>query len=117
MLGTPDTPLGGDEFDRISAAIAQGVPLDVALDLIMQRTCELLEVHQAAFFLAEEPGPSLRLTVASPSLPAQPVLLGPNEGVEGWVVRRARPIAVANPSTDPRFAPFRSWSDSLPPDA
>jgi predicted SnoaL-like aldol condensation-catalyzing enzyme len=57
MIGAPGTPLSGDEFDRISTAIAQGVPLDVALDLIMQRTCDLLEVQQAAFLLAEEPGP------------------------------------------------------------
>ena len=117
MIGSPRTPLSGDEFDSISAAIAQGVPLDAALDLIMQRTCDLLEVQQAAFFLAEEPGTTLRLTAASTGLPAQPVLLAPHEGVEGWVVRRARPIAVVNPRTDPRFAPFRSWSDMLPPDA
>jgi GAF domain-containing protein len=32
-------------------------------------------------------------------------------------MRRARPIAVVNPSADPRFAPFHSWSDTLPPDA
>jgi signal transduction histidine kinase len=117
MIGAPRTPLSGDEFDHVSAAIAQGVPLEVALDLIMQRTCDLLEVHQAAFFLTEGPGPVLRLTAASMGLPAQPVLLAPNEGVEGWVARRARPLAVANPSADPRFAPFRSWSDNLPPDA
>src|SRR6185503_2289378 len=117
MIGAPGTPLSGDAFDSISAAIAQGVSLDVALDLIMQRTCDLLEVDQAAFFLAEEPGPMLRLTAASTGIPAQPVLLAPNEGVEGWVIRRARPIAVVNPSADPRFAPFHCWSDTLPPDA
>lgn len=117
MTGAPGTPLSGDEFDRISAAIAQGAPLEVVLDLIMQRTCDLLEVQQAAFFLAEEPGPTLRLTAASSGLPAQPVLLAPHEGVEGWVVWRARPIAVVNPRADPRFAPFRSWSDMFPPDA
>ena len=117
MIGASGTPLSGDAFDSISAAIAQGVPLDVALDLIMQRTCDLLEVQQAAFFLAEAPGTTLRLTAASTGLPAQPVLLAPNEGVEGWVVRRARPIAVVNPRADPRFARFRSWSDMIPPDA
>jgi two-component system, OmpR family, sensor kinase len=117
MIGALGTPPSGDAFDHISTAIAQGVPLDVALGLIMQRTCDLLEVQQAAFFLAEGPGPSLRLTAASTGVPAQPVLLAPNEGVEGWVVRRGRPIAVVNPSADPRFAPFRSWSDILPPDA
>jgi GAF domain-containing protein len=117
MIGTPDTPLSGDAFEHVSAAIAQGVPLEVALDLIMQRTCDLLEVHEAAFFLAEQPQATLRLTAASTGIPAQPVLLAPNEGVEGWVARRGRPIAVVNPSADPRFAPFRSWSHDLPSEA
>jgi signal transduction histidine kinase len=117
MFGTPDTPLSGDAFEHVSAAIAQGVPLNVALDLIMQRTCDLLEVHQAAFFLVEEPRAILRLTAASTGIPAQPVLLAPNEGVEGWVARRGRPLAVVNPDADPRFAPFHSWLDDLPPEA
>lgn len=116
-MGAPNTPLRSDEFEQVSAAISHGVPLEVALDLIVQRTSELLEVHQAAFFLAEGPGPSLRLTAASTGIPAQPVFLAPNEGVEGWVMRRGRPLAVVDPSADPRFAPFRSWSDALPPDA
>jgi signal transduction histidine kinase len=117
MIGELNTPLSGDEFDNISAAIAQGVSLDVALDLIIQRTRDLLEIHQAAFFLAEGPGMMLRLRAASTGIPAQPVLIAPNEGVEGWVMQRARPIAVVNPSADPRFAPFHSWSETLPPDA
>jgi signal transduction histidine kinase len=117
MIGAPSTPLSGDEFDNISAAISRGVSLDVALDLIIQRTRDLLEIHQAAFFLAEGPGLMLRLRAASTGIPAQPVLIAPNEGLEGWVMQRARPIAVANPRADPRFAPFHSWSDTLPPDA
>ena len=117
MSGTPDTPLSGDAFEHVSAAIAQGVPLDVALDLIMQRTCDLLEVHQAAFFMVEGPRATLRLTAASTGISAEPVLLARNEGVEGWVAQRGRPIAVVNPSADPRFAPYHSWSGNLPPEA
>jgi GAF domain-containing protein len=116
MIGTSDTPLSGDAFEHVSAAIAQGVPPDMALDLIMQHTCDLLEAHQAAFFMAEEPRASLRLTAASMGIPAQPVLLAPNEGVEGWVARRGRPLAVINPGADPRVAPFHSWADDLPPE-
>ncbi len=79
----PSTPLRGDEFEHVSAAIAHGVPLEVALDLIVQRTCDLLEVDQAAFFLAEGQGPSLRLAATNTGIPAQPVVLAPYEGVEG----------------------------------
>jgi signal transduction histidine kinase len=117
MTGAPNPPISGDEFEHISAALDRGVPLEDALDLIMQRTCELLEVQQAAFFRAEWPGPRLRLMAASNGLPAQPVLLEPNQGVEGWVAWRARPIAVLNPSADPRFAAFHWWSGDLPPEA
>jgi signal transduction histidine kinase len=111
------SPIGGDEFEHVSAALDRGVSLEDALDLIMQRTCDLLEVHQAAFFRAEWPGPYLRLMAASAGLPVQPVLLEPNQGVEGWVARRARPIAVLNPSADPRFASFHWWNGDVPLDA
>ena len=113
MAETLDSPIGGDEFEHVSAALDRGVSLEDTLDLIMQRTCDLLEVHQAAFFRAEWPGPCLRLMAASAGLPPQPVLLEPNQGVEGWVARRARPIAVLNPSADPRFASFHWWNGDV----
>lgn len=117
MAGAPGSPISGDEFENVSAALDRGVPLEAALDLIMQRTCDLLEVSQAAFFRVEWPGPRLRLVAASNGLPAQPVLLEPNQGVEGWVARRGRPIAVPSPSADPRFASSHWWSGDVPPDA
>jgi two-component system OmpR family sensor kinase len=106
-----------DAFAHISAAIARGEPLAVTLDLIMRRTCDLLEVEQAALFLVEGPGQSLRLMAASDGLPDEPVLRPPGMGVEGWVARRGRPIAAMNPARDPRFAPLPAWGDTLPPDA
>src|SRR4051794_17747576 len=41
MIEAPGSSFSGDEFENVSAAIAQGVPLEVALNLIMQRTCDL----------------------------------------------------------------------------
>lgn len=106
-----------DAFAYISAAIARGEPLAVTLDLIMRRTCDLLEVEHAALFLVEGPGQGLRLMAASDGLPEAPVLRPPGTGVEGWVMRRGRPIAVTSPATDPRFAPLPAWGGSVPPDA
>lgn len=106
-----------DAFAHIGAVIAQGAPLAATLELIMQRTCDLLEVQQAALFLAEGPRPGLRLIAASGGLPETPVLRPPGVGVEGWVMRRGRPIAVINPVTDTRFAPLPPWSESLPAEA
>src|SRR3954452_19945036 len=99
MARSPGAPFSGDAFEDISTIIGSGQPLEVALALIMGRTCDLLEVQQAALFLAEEAG-SLRLAASSSELPSQPVLLAPGVGVEGWVMRRGRRLAVVNPAAD-----------------
>jgi signal transduction histidine kinase len=117
MARSADPALHDDAFAHISAVIARGEPLAVTLDLIMHRTCDLLEVQQAALFLAQGPDLGLRLVAASGGLPETPVFRRVGVGVEGWVMRRGRPIAVINPATDPRFSPLPPWSDILPPDA
>jgi signal transduction histidine kinase len=117
MARPPDIPFSDDAFEDISAVISSGKPLDVALGVLMGRTCDLLEVQQANLFLAEAPGTSLRLAASSSALPAQPVLLAPGVGVEGWVMRRGRRLAVVNPAADKRFAAAPRWSGELPPDA
>ena len=117
MARSPRAPFGGDAFEDISAVIGSGEPLDVALTMIMGRTCDLLEVQQADLFLAEGPGPGLRLAASSSTLPDQPVLLASGVGVEGWVLRRGRQLAVVNPAADQRFAAAPRWSDDLPPAA
>ena len=115
MARSANTELHGDVFAHISALIARHEPLAATLELIMHRTCDLLEVQQAALFLTEGPEPSLRLVAASSGLPATPVIRSSGVGVEGWVLRRGHMIAVANPAADPRFTPLPPWSDSLPP--
>jgi two-component system, OmpR family, sensor kinase len=117
MTPSPDTALPEDAFEHISDVIARGEPLAATLDLIMLRTCDLLEVQAAALFLAEGTVPGLRLVAASSGLPATPEIRAPGVGVEGWVMRRDRPIAVINPATDPRFMPLPPWSDTLSSDA
>jgi two-component system OmpR family sensor kinase len=111
--GAP-SPLHGDELEYVSAALALEGSLDEALSQIMQRTCDLLDVYQASFFLAEWPGPRLRLMATSTGLPTDPVIMEPSQGVEGWVARRNRPFAVANPGGDARFAPYEPWSGPPP---
>ncbi len=117
MARSPGAPFSGDAFEDISAVIGSGGPLEATLALIMGRTCDLLEVLQAALFLAEGPGASLRLVASSSELPAQPVLFAPGVGVEGWVMRRGRRLAVVNPAADQRFATAPRWNDDLPPAA
>ena len=115
MARSPGAPFSGDAFEDISALIRNGEPLEVALAFIMGRTCDLLEVQQAALFIAQ--GPSLRLMASSSALPNQPVLLAPGVGVEGWVMQRGRRLAVVNPTADQRFAAAPRWSDDVPPAA
>ncbi|NTW97553.1 MAG: GAF domain-containing sensor histidine kinase [Oscillochloris sp.] len=117
MPRASDSAFSDDTFAHISALITRGEPLAATLDLIMRRTCDLLEVQRAALFLIEEPGPNLQLIAASRGLPEAPVLRPPGIGVEGWVMRRGRPIVVVNPAADPRFTPLPDWDDTLPPEA
>jgi signal transduction histidine kinase/antitoxin (DNA-binding transcriptional repressor) of toxin-antitoxin stability system len=115
MARSSSSALQEDAFAHISAAIARGEPLAATLDLIMRRTCDLLEVRHAALFLIEGLGPGLRLVASSGGLPEAPLLRAPGAGMEGWVMRRGRPIAVISPADDPRFAPLPAWDDTLPP--
>ena len=76
-------------FADSSAVIARAEPSAATLTLIMHRTCDLLEVQQAALFLAEGPGFALRLSAASGGLPETPVLRPTGVSVEGCRVSAA----------------------------
>lgn len=116
MVRSSDSASHDDAFAHISAVIDRGESLTATLDLIMHQTCDLLEVQQAALFLSEGATADLRLIAASDGLPETPVLRPPGAGVEGWVMRRGRPIAIVNPATDRRFAPLPQWSTTVLPD-
>ncbi len=117
MARSPGTSFSDDAFEHINAAITSSESLELALDLIMERICDLLEVQQSRLFLAEEAGQRLRLAAASTERPAEPILIAPTSGIEGWVIRRGRPIAIVNPSADTRFTPIHLWGDELAQDA
>jgi signal transduction histidine kinase len=102
-----------DVFEHISSAFMGTVPLEQSLNLIMQRTCSLLEVSQTAFFLSEITPRRLRLIASSAGLPEQPVIVV-NEGVAGWVARRGQPIALIDPRADPRFGSIPGWVGPMP---
>lgn len=114
MARSAGAPFSDDAFEHINAAIISSETLEIALDLILQRTCDLLEVPQSMLFLIDESGQQLRLAAISSGLPAQPVLVKRGVGVEGWVLQRGRPLAIINPAADPRFAPFQPWNEELP---
>ena len=113
MIAGSDSPMGDDMFEQISSAFMDRVPLEESLTLIMQRTCGLLEVSQAAFFVAETPRPRLRMMASSAGLPESPVIVL-NEGLVGWVARRGQPIALVDPLSDQRFGSIPGWVGPLP---
>lgn len=99
-----------DELENVSNAITEGRSLAEVLDLIVKRTKQLLEVEQAYIFLKE--GAILQLKAASSDFPAEPVIIKPGEGVEGWVLGRGRATTAHSTQPDARFKPFHFFGSN-----
>lgn len=117
MTEPTDPILHDDAFAHISALIARGEPLAVTLQQIVQGTCDLLEVAEAAIFLAEGTEPRMRLIAASIGMPEVPVLRSLNDSLEGLAYSRGRPIVANRPAASPQATQPQPWSATLPPEA
>lgn len=101
-----------DDFESISNAIANGNNLDEILQLIVRRTCELLEIDRAYIFLKEaEEGQVLQLKAASDQTGLVPPLIASPQSLESWVVRRGRPQVL--PVTATNAATTRALRSTL----
>jgi signal transduction histidine kinase len=109
---TPDDPLYEAVFDQISAVFATPVPLHDALIEIMQRTCTLLAVDQAAFFVMQ--AATMRLMASNVPLPDPPSATLASDAVLDWVARQNQPLAILDPRTDRRFGQIPGWMGPLP---
>jgi signal transduction histidine kinase len=112
MDTTPDDPLYEAVFDQISAVFAAPIPLQDALIEIMQRTCTLLAVDQAAFFVLQDS--TVRLMASNVPLPAQTSTILARDAVLAWVARQNQPLAVLDPRSDRRFGRLPGWIGPLP---
>lgn len=80
-----------DDFESISNAIANGNEINEVLELIIERTCELVEIDRAYIFLKEgEQNQALQLKAASDQTALTPPITALPQSLESWVVRRGR---------------------------
>jgi signal transduction histidine kinase len=102
-MSQPFDPAAQGELESLSEAIASGLEPEQILALIAQRTCQVLSVAEAHIFLKE--GQELIRKASHQALRETPLLsrLGAGEGIEGWVARRGRAIALENARNDWRY--------------
>lgn len=101
-----------DDFESISNAIANGSELNEVLELIVRRTCELLEIDRAYIFLKEgEQDQALQLKAASDETALAPPITALPQSLESWVVRRGRYLAL--PVTSSQIVNVHSLRSTL----
>lgn len=102
-MSHPIDPATQGELESLSEAIAEGLEPAQILALIAQRTCQVLLVDEAHIFLTQDR--ILLRTASHQALEETPLLatLAPGEGIEGWVAKRGRPVALEQAQTDRRY--------------
>jgi signal transduction histidine kinase len=94
------------ELESLTEAISSGLEPEQILALIAQRTCQVLNVAEAHIFLKQ--GPELIRKASHQALQETSLRssLAAGEGIEGWVLRRGRAIALEDAQADRRFRPL-----------
>lgn len=90
---------------EISRAIAEARDLKSTLDLIVQRTTEVMQVASCSIYLYDKEDQKLILA-ATTGLNQQGIghiALTPGSGLTGWAAAYGETVAIANADTDPRF--------------
>jgi two-component system, sensor histidine kinase PdtaS len=90
---------------EISRAIAEARDLNDTLDLITQRTTEIMHVESCSIYLYNQNGAKLMLA-ASTGLKKEGVgtiFLPRGAGLTGWAAENSQPLAITNAFKDPRF--------------
>jgi signal transduction histidine kinase len=102
-MSQPFDPATQGELESLSEAIASGLEPEQVLALIAQRTCQVLGIAEAHILLKQ--GQELIRKASYQALQETPLLskLAAGQGVEGWVARRGRAIALEDARKDRRF--------------
>jgi GAF domain-containing protein len=89
----------------IGRAINTAWELEATLDLITQRTADVMGMDSCSIYLLDDDGERLMLK-ATTGLAAEAVgqaRLRLGEGLTGWAAQEGQPVAVADAARDPRF--------------
>ncbi len=95
-------------LDEVGRTIISSLELQTVLNIIMEKTRELVHAESWSLLLGEEREGGLYLSVAvgeGADRTGSGVVVKPGEGIAGWVAREGKPVVVHEAAGDPR------WSD------
>jgi diguanylate cyclase (GGDEF)-like protein len=95
-----------DSLDEIGRTIISSLELQTVLNIIMEKTRELVQAESWSLLLGEEGEGGLQLSVAAgegADRSRTGATVRPGEGIAGWVAREGKPVVVEDVANDPRW--------------
>ncbi len=99
-----------EELESLTEAISSGQEPEQILALIAQRTCQVLAVAEAHIFLKHRQKLICKASHQTSQETPLRSRLAAGEGIEGWVLKRGRAIALEDAQADRRFRPLEGAS-------
>ncbi len=93
-------------LDEVGKTIISSLELQTVLNIIMEKTRELVQAESWSLLLGEEGEDGLYLSVAvgeGADRARTGVVIKPGEGIAGWVAREGKAVVVEDAATDPRW--------------
>ncbi len=93
-------------LDEVGRTIISSLELQTVLNIIMEKTRELVHAESWSLLLGEEGEGGLHLSVAvgeGADRTGPGVVIKPGEGIPGWVAREGKPVVVHDAAADPRW--------------
>jgi len=93
-------------LDEVGRTIISSLELQTVLNIIMEKTRELVHAESWSLLLGEELEDGLHLSVAvgeGADRSGARAALKPGEGIAGWVAREGKPVVVDDAAADPRW--------------
>ncbi len=93
-------------LDEVGRTIISSLELQTVLNIIMEKTRELVHAESWSLLLGEAGEGGLHLSVAvgeGADRTGSSVVIKPGEGIAGWVAREGKPVVVHDAAADPRW--------------
>jgi diguanylate cyclase (GGDEF)-like protein len=93
-------------LEEVGRTIISSLELQTVLNIIMEKTRELVKAESWSLLLGEEVEGGLSLSVAvgeGADRSRTGAVIKPGEGIAGWVAREGKPVVVQDAAADPRW--------------
>ena len=93
-------------LDEVGRTIISSLELQTVLNIIMEKTRELVQAESWSLLLGEEGEGGLYLSVAvgeGADRTRTGIVIKPGEGIAGWVARESKPVVVLDAAADSRW--------------